>query len=187
MFRNRSFKAILEPGVHWIFDPPKRTDVQVYDLTVPEFEHPRVDFLVKDAPATMEKHFDIVELSDSEVGLVYKNGKLAWISRRASASSTGGARSTCASRSSTSRRSSSCPRARDQAARAREAAARLAGRRSDQRGGSTGHRGRLADRGRRVREGAEPGLHVFWKFQRTLKTELVDRACRPWKSRVRTS
>lgn len=39
LFRHRSFKAVLEPGVHWSFDPLKRTEVQVYDLTVPEFVH----------------------------------------------------------------------------------------------------------------------------------------------------
>jgi len=52
---------------------------QLYDLTVPEFEHARVDFLVKEARATMDRYFDIVELTDSETGLVYKNGKLAGV------------------------------------------------------------------------------------------------------------
>ena len=78
-FRNRSFKTILEPGVYRIFDPLKRTEVQVYDLTVPEFEHPRVDFLVKDARATMEQYFTIIELGDREVGVVYKNGRVAGV------------------------------------------------------------------------------------------------------------
>jgi len=76
-FRNRSFKTILEPGVYRVFDPLKRTEVQVYDLTVPEFEHARVDFLVRDARATMERYFTIVELADREVGVVYKNGRVA--------------------------------------------------------------------------------------------------------------
>jgi regulator of protease activity HflC (stomatin/prohibitin superfamily) len=52
---------------------------QLYDLTVPEFEHARVDFLIKEAGATMQKYFDIVELSEHEAGLVYKNGKLAGV------------------------------------------------------------------------------------------------------------
>ena len=47
VFRNRTFETVLEPGVHWLIDPFKRTDVQVYDLAVPEFEHARIDFLVK--------------------------------------------------------------------------------------------------------------------------------------------
>src|SRR5271156_24130 len=53
LFRNRSFVAVLEPGVRWIFDPLRRTDVQVCDLTVPEFEHPRVDFLLEAAGTAM--------------------------------------------------------------------------------------------------------------------------------------
>ncbi len=79
LFRNRSFETVLEPGVYRIFDPLKRVEVQVYDLTVPEFEHPRVDFLVKEARATVEKYFSIVELGDREVGLVLKNGKIAGV------------------------------------------------------------------------------------------------------------
>lgn len=51
VFRNRSFKTILEPGVYRIFNPLKRVEVQIYDLTVTEFEHPRVDFLLKEARA----------------------------------------------------------------------------------------------------------------------------------------
>ena len=31
VFRNRSFKTVLEPGLYWMFDPLGRTDVQVYD------------------------------------------------------------------------------------------------------------------------------------------------------------
>ncbi len=32
----------------------------------------------------------------------------------------------------------------------------------------------------------EPGLHAFWKFQRALKIELVDRRVQgTWRSRVR--
>jgi regulator of protease activity HflC (stomatin/prohibitin superfamily) len=79
LFRNRSFKTVLEPGVYRIFDPLKLNQIQVYDLTVPEFEHARVDFLVKEARAIMERHFTIVELGDREVGLVFKNGKLAGV------------------------------------------------------------------------------------------------------------
>jgi regulator of protease activity HflC (stomatin/prohibitin superfamily) len=77
LFRNRTFQAVLEPGVHQIFNPLNRIEVQVYDLTVTEFEHPRVDFLVTEARATIEKYFTIVELGDHEAGVVYKNGRAA--------------------------------------------------------------------------------------------------------------
>jgi hypothetical protein len=66
---------------------------QLYDLTVSEFEHVRVDFLIKEEGATMHKYFDIVELTEHEAGLVYKNASWPACSRRASASCTGRARS----------------------------------------------------------------------------------------------
>ena len=67
----------MEPGVHWLFDPLNRTEVKVYDVTVAEFDHPRVDVLIADARALIERYFTIVDLSDREVGLVYKNERLA--------------------------------------------------------------------------------------------------------------
>ncbi len=76
LFRERSFGAILEPGVHWLFDPMNRIEIKVYDLAVAEFEHPRVDVLMTEARALIERHLMIVELGDREVGLVYKNDRL---------------------------------------------------------------------------------------------------------------
>ena len=66
----------MEPGVHWLFDPWNRREVKVYDVTVPEFEHPRMDVLLKDARALIEPYVMLVELGDREVGLVYKNDRL---------------------------------------------------------------------------------------------------------------
>ena len=79
LFRNRSFAAVLEPGVRWRFDPLGRTETQVFDLTVPEFEHPRVDFLLEAADGAMAAHFQIVALNDREVGVVYKNGNITGV------------------------------------------------------------------------------------------------------------
>jgi regulator of protease activity HflC (stomatin/prohibitin superfamily) len=76
VWKNRSFERVLEPGVHWINAPFARIEVQTYDLTVPEFEHPRVDFLVKEAREVIERHFQVIELKDREVGLVFRNEHL---------------------------------------------------------------------------------------------------------------
>jgi len=76
LFRNRSFEAVMEPGVHWLFDPLNRTEIKVYDVAVAEFEHPRVDVLITEARALIERYLMIVELGDREVGLVYKNDRL---------------------------------------------------------------------------------------------------------------
>src|SRR5688572_28659826 len=79
VWKNKTFPGELEPCKHWLIAPMSDVQAQLYDLTVPEFEHARVDFLVKEARATMEKYFNIVELTESEAGLVYKNGKLTGV------------------------------------------------------------------------------------------------------------
>ena len=79
LFHERSFAAVLEPGVRWIFDPLRRTEIEVRDLTIPEFEHPQLDFLLGTAGEGTAAHFQVVELEEREVGLVYKNGKIAGV------------------------------------------------------------------------------------------------------------
>lgn len=79
VWKNKAFAGVLEPGVRWLMQPFARTDVQVYDLTVPEFENARADFLVKEAREVIEPYLQVVELGDREVGVVYKNGKLAGV------------------------------------------------------------------------------------------------------------
>lgn len=77
LFREGRFVGILEPGVRWILQPFARIAVQLYDMRVPEFEHPRIEELLTQARATMERHFHIVELAEQEMGVVYKDGTLA--------------------------------------------------------------------------------------------------------------
>ena len=79
LWRQGRFAGILEPGVRWIVQPFACIAVQLYDLRVPEFEHPRLDELLAQARTTMERHFHIVELADQEMGVVYKDGALAGV------------------------------------------------------------------------------------------------------------
>ncbi len=79
LWRRGRFVGILEPGVSWVVQPFARIAVQLYDLRVPEFEHPHLDELLEQARTTMERHFQIVELSEREMGVVYKNGTLAGV------------------------------------------------------------------------------------------------------------
>jgi regulator of protease activity HflC (stomatin/prohibitin superfamily) len=79
VWQNKRFATILGPGRHWVGGPFTAIEMHVCDLTVPEFEHARVDFLMKEARAIVDEHFDIVELSEQQAGLVYKNGKLAGV------------------------------------------------------------------------------------------------------------
>lgn len=72
--KNRSVRDIVGPGVYWVYG--NRTQIEVYDLLVPEFEHRLADFLVKKVPQLAQQHFDVTELGDREVGLVFKDNKL---------------------------------------------------------------------------------------------------------------
>jgi len=77
--KDRSIEKILEPGVYWIADVPGRVKVEVYDITRAAFSHAYEDVLIKDQTALCEKYFQLVELGEYEVGLVYKNDKLATV------------------------------------------------------------------------------------------------------------
>jgi regulator of protease activity HflC (stomatin/prohibitin superfamily) len=53
--------------------------VQTYDVSQPELTLPRVDVLVAEARDLLEPLVQIVELGDREVGLVYKNERLSGV------------------------------------------------------------------------------------------------------------
>lgn len=74
--KDRSIVKILEPGIYRVFDLLGRVAVEVHNLTVPEFNHPYVDVLVKENRELVDKYFQFIELGEYEVGLVYKNVKL---------------------------------------------------------------------------------------------------------------
>ncbi|NOQ34614.1 MAG: slipin family protein [Methylococcaceae bacterium] len=74
---NRDIKRILNSGVHYVFDMLNRVNVVVYDLTQVEFSHPTEDVLLKQKADLCELYFQVVELKEFEVGLVYKNGVLS--------------------------------------------------------------------------------------------------------------
>jgi regulator of protease activity HflC (stomatin/prohibitin superfamily) len=175
LFRDRSFEAVLEPGVHRIFDPLKRSEVQVYDLSVSEFEHPRVDFLVKEARTVVAKHFTIAELSDREVGVVYKDGKVAGVLAPAKRQLYWrGPIEVRVERQDISKEFE-IPKAlakilvrAKQPLAAQVSDAVTATEVSDTAIGLLIVDGELA-------KVLEPGLHAFWKFQRSMKIELVDR------------
>jgi regulator of protease activity HflC (stomatin/prohibitin superfamily) len=175
LFRNRSFAAVLEPGVHWIFDPLRRTEVQTYDLTVPEFEHPKVDFLLAAAGTAITTHFQVVELEDREVGLVYKNGKIAGVLPPGKRQLYWrGPVEVAVVRYDISKEFEIPAGIAKVLVRSKQPlAAQVADAVSAVEVPDTAV-GLLIVDGELVKV-LEPGLHAFWKFQRALKTELVDR------------
>ncbi len=77
--KDRSIEKILGPGVYWIMDAMGRVSVQVYDITKPEFAHPYQNVLIKARAELSARHFQIIELGEQEVGLVYKNDLLSTV------------------------------------------------------------------------------------------------------------
>jgi regulator of protease activity HflC (stomatin/prohibitin superfamily) len=175
MFRDRSFEAVLEPGVQWRFDPLGRTETQVFDLTVPEFEHPRVDFLLEAADGAIAAHFQIVELGDREVGLVYKNGIVAGVLAPGKRQIywRGPVEVNVARYDITKELTVATAIAKVLVRAKQPLAAQVADAVIGVEVPDTAF-GLLIVDGELVRV-LEPGLHAFWKYQRSLKVELVDR------------
>jgi regulator of protease activity HflC (stomatin/prohibitin superfamily) len=78
-FRNGSLSAILSPGVYKRFDPLGRTSRVVADVSQPEADFPKAEIYVRENPRLCEGHLDLVVIGAHEVGLVSKDGKLAAI------------------------------------------------------------------------------------------------------------
>jgi regulator of protease activity HflC (stomatin/prohibitin superfamily) len=77
VFRDRSLERVLVPGVYWLWDPLARLAVQTFDISTPELTLPRADVLIAEARVLLEPFVQVVELGDRQVGLVYKNERLA--------------------------------------------------------------------------------------------------------------
>lgn len=75
-FHDRRLVAILEPGIYRWLDLYHRHEVQRYDLTVAEFQHPWLEVLLKADPALVARHFQVIETTDQQVGLIYKSARL---------------------------------------------------------------------------------------------------------------
>lgn len=175
LFRNRSFEAVLEPGVHRIFDPLKRTEVQVYDLTVPEFEHARVDFLLEEAREIVEKYFTVVQIGNSEVGVVYKSGKATGVlAPGARQLYWRGPIEVRVDRYDISREFELPKSLAKLLVRAKQPLATVVAEAVSAAEVPDTAIGLLIVDGE-LAQVLQPGLHAFWKYQRALKIELVDR------------
>jgi len=77
VYRDRNLERVLAPGKYWLVG--HGLVVQTYDVSKAEIDLPRADVLVAEARALLEPYVQIVELGDREVGLVYKNERLAGV------------------------------------------------------------------------------------------------------------
>ncbi|MCP4695367.1 MAG: slipin family protein [Gammaproteobacteria bacterium] len=77
LFKDGDFQTFLESGYYRRFDLFHKLHVEIFDLSVPEFEHRLTDFLLKTYPEVMERYFIRIELNARQVALLYKNERLA--------------------------------------------------------------------------------------------------------------
>lgn len=77
LWKNQQLTRVLNPGVYKYFDPQGRLSISKHDITEPELNYVRTDYLAKAKSTLLEPYVDIVEIGDAEVGLVYKDDKLS--------------------------------------------------------------------------------------------------------------
>ena len=175
VWKNKAFAGVLAPGKHWLVQLFGQLETQFYDLTVPEFEHARIDFLLKEARDVVDEYFDVVELTESEAGLVYKSGKLSGVlppgKRQVYWK---GPIEVKVDKIDISLNAEVPSRVAKLLARAKQPLASQAAEALSTIEVPDTSVALLIVDGKLVKV-LEPGLHVFWKFQRTIKIELVDR------------
>jgi len=77
VYRDRNLERVLAPGKYRV--RRGKLEVRIYDVSEPELDLPRADVLIAEARELLEPFVQIVELGDREVGLVYKNERLAHV------------------------------------------------------------------------------------------------------------
>ena len=176
LFKNGDFVRFLAPATYRFFDPLRRVDVERFDLSQPAFEHRLVDYLVRWQPEAIEDLFVRVETGTNQIAVITKNGH-PWsvVGPERRALFWKGVIHVKAELIDISADLSVAPRI------ARTIAADLHARRSSVfehavlvREVPEAHTGLLYVDGALIRELA-PGLHAFWKLDRSVTVELCDR------------
>ncbi len=79
-FRYGDYVRALQPGAYWHLDRIfgwERTRIEVVGKTGTRFEHPLLDWLVRDE--ALASQLLVVDLTEQERALVWKDGRLGWI------------------------------------------------------------------------------------------------------------
>ncbi|WP_299614950.1 slipin family protein [Pelagibius sp.] len=77
LYRDRAFIAVLAPGVHRFLRGNGKIEVVKIDLRPTLAKEPALQALYLTHRAVVEEHFLVADMGDSELGLVYADGKLA--------------------------------------------------------------------------------------------------------------
>ncbi|MFV0477699.1 MAG: slipin family protein [Parahaliea sp.] len=77
LFRRNRFKSVLLPGRHRIARTGGSVRVETFDISEVIFSHPIARFLLSTHAGQLSAHLECFELSDQQVGLLYRDDKLA--------------------------------------------------------------------------------------------------------------
>jgi regulator of protease activity HflC (stomatin/prohibitin superfamily) len=77
LVRNRNIHQVLKQGVYWIADP--RCRVEIVDTRNGELEHGLLDTFLVEMPIQAAALFNVIELSQNQVGLVYERDNIVRI------------------------------------------------------------------------------------------------------------
>jgi regulator of protease activity HflC (stomatin/prohibitin superfamily) len=75
-FENSNLTRIIEPGKYLFTDFFNRIKVEVFNLNEPEFIHELEDLMLKQQLDLCAQYFQVTSLNEFQVGLVYRNGIL---------------------------------------------------------------------------------------------------------------
>jgi regulator of protease activity HflC (stomatin/prohibitin superfamily) len=76
-FRNGEFADLLGEGVHWVFDPFGRVQVEVVSRRAVRLVHDQLDLIV--ASGALKGRAAVMDLKDDQRGLVWVDGRLAGV------------------------------------------------------------------------------------------------------------
>ncbi len=79
LFRDGDFVKFLEPGVYRYVTLVHNYAVERFDITQPVFAHRLQDFLVRQYPDEVERHFDVVATTAREIAIVYHDERVTLV------------------------------------------------------------------------------------------------------------
>jgi len=77
LIRNKRLSDILAPGEYWIFTLGRGIALERFGIQAQAFTSEWADHLVSQKPELTARYFTVIETSDSQVAIVYLDGKLA--------------------------------------------------------------------------------------------------------------
>ncbi|PCK07033.1 MAG: hypothetical protein COA42_16350 [Alteromonadaceae bacterium] len=76
LFDRDRLQKVLSPGRHRMASFGKILRVEKFDITKVFFEHPKLKFLLKQYREIFSQYVDVFELSDKELGVIYRDNKI---------------------------------------------------------------------------------------------------------------